>query len=93
MTSRERKRSRKQAEKVHHWRAVRCSGCPERCRYITFRTGLSFREVHAYLRALHEAGDFSRYRFKRRGTVLGVLHEIKRTGWEAWIADCPKRTQ
>jgi len=52
------------------------------------RFGLpSFQEVHAALRAAHERGDF-KHPYKRRGTVLGILHQMKLSMWEAHIEMC-----
>lgn len=43
--------------------------------YDAFRTGLTYREVRRML-WVHD-NDRSRWRHKRRGTVLGLWHEIK----------------
>jgi hypothetical protein len=43
--------------------------------YDTFRTGLTFREVKRMMFDNHE--DRSRWKYKRRGTVLGLWHELK----------------
>lgn len=73
----------------YYWRKVVCDGCDRACRYRDFRAGIpSFQEVHAVLRADHERGDFSRYRYKRRGTVLGIMHEHKVKSWDEYTKMC-----
>lgn len=47
--------------------------------YDRFRTGLTFAEAK---RMLHVGGeDPSRWRYHRRGTVLGFLHQLKLELW------------
>lgn len=55
----------------YHGNGQRCPHCG--IRYGDFRTGLTFREVYHYL--------WDRDR-KRRRTVLGKWHELKRQLWE-----------
>lgn len=80
-------------DKRYYWRHVVCDGCEHRCRYRDFRAGgPSFREVYAYLRG-EIAREGSRYRFKRRGTVLGLMHQHKRALWEEMVGSCPDRKE
>lgn len=80
---------RNNKKKGYYWRKVVCDGCSKACRYRNFRAGIpSFQEVHAELRGRHESGDFSRFRYKRRGTVLGIMHEWKRKMWEEHVEQC-----
>lgn len=43
--------------------------------YDAFRTGLSYRMVWEMMR--DESDDPSKWKYKRRGTVLGMWHELK----------------
>lgn len=75
----------------YYWRKVVCEGCPKACRYRDFRIGVpTFQEVYATLRAQHEAQGQKncRFRYKRRGTILGIMHEYKRTLWEEYTKQC-----
>jgi len=82
---------RRGLERSYYWRHVRCDGCEQQCRYQDFRAGLpSFQEVHAVLRAEHESigPERCRHRYKRRGTILGILHEWKLEAWERFCELC-----
>lgn len=43
--------------------------------YDGFRTGLTYRQVWEMLR--DDSDDSTRWRYKRRGTILGMWHQIK----------------
>jgi len=60
--------------------AARCPGCG--ITYGDFRTGLTYREVWQMLWHRTE------YRYKRRGTVLGLWHSIKKSEWEHHTSRC-----
>lgn len=51
-------------------------GDPE---YDRFRTGLTYRDVHQMLYT-HDP-DSSKWRYRRRGTVLGFWHQLKQQLW------------
>lgn len=75
-------------DKTRYWRRVRCEKCPRRCRYRDFRAGgPGFAEVYAYLTAEIERGG-SRYLYKRRGTILGIMHAHKRELWGRVTEEC-----
>jgi hypothetical protein len=67
----------------------RCPGCG--MRYGDFRTGLTFQDVHDFLKDNED--DPSEWRYKRRGTVLGHWHQIKKEWWEKHCMDCMKQAQ
>jgi hypothetical protein len=52
-------------------------------RYDRFTTGLTFREVKRMMFDNHQ--DRSRWRYKRRHTVLGAWHAIKLSMWEEFL--------
>jgi hypothetical protein len=54
-----------------------CQACG--IRYQDFRTGLSFAEVRAMM--FVGSDDSSCWRHKRRRSVLGFWHELKRQQW------------
>jgi hypothetical protein len=43
--------------------------------YDTFRSGLSYQDVFEMLKDNHE--DSKRWRYKKRGTILGAWHQVK----------------
>jgi len=56
--------------------------------YDAFRTGMTYREVFAEFWRAED--DRTRWRNKRRGTVLGRWHEHKADLWaqhQAWCAE------
>lgn len=80
-------------QRGYYWRNVRCDGCERACRYRDARFGLpSFAEVHATLRAAHERGDF-RHPYKRRGTILGILHSMKLSCWNDHVEWCRRAVE
>ena len=50
---------------------------------MDFRTGLSFREVRQMLWV--NSDDPRDWRYKRRGTVLGLWHELKQQMWAQYL--------
>lgn len=53
--------------------------------YDEFRTGLTFVEVRQMLWS--PSDDPSTWRYKRRGTVLGKWHQIKRELYERYLGE------
>lgn len=62
-----------------------------RCRYRDFkvfgRDGFQQTLESLYV----DSSDSSTWRYKRRGTVLGMMHQHKREMWEQAIAFCPNQ--
>lgn len=86
-------RQRCREPRGYYWRHVRCDGCEKACRYRDARLGLpSFAEVYATLRAAHERGDF-RHPYKRRGTILGILHQMKLSFWNDHVEWCRRAVE
>ena len=54
--------------------------------YADFRTGLVYQDVFEMLWA--PSDDPDRWRYKRRGTVLGLWHQIKQTEWKRHLDTC-----
>ncbi len=54
-----------------------------RLTYDEFRTGLTFREVRRMLWV--HSDDPRDWKYKRRHTVLGLWHSIKRGLWERYL--------
>lgn len=83
------KRPGRKNGKSHYWRGVVCSGCFRSCRYRDFRAfgKDGFREV---LRGLwKDNADPKTWRYKRRGTILGIMHEAKLEQWDWMTSNCP----
>lgn len=76
-----------------YWRNLRCDGCKRRCRYRDFKVfdAGGFAEVRSWLWV--ESDDPSKWRYKRRGTVLGVMHAHKLELWEQYTLGCPHRKE
>lgn len=72
------------------WRDVRCPGCYRRCRYRDFRAfeGDPFESVRAMLWVNDD--DPGRWKYKSRGVILGLAHQIKREMWEDFTNRCPE---
>jgi len=69
----------------------RYSGNSDKCRgcgitYGQSRTGLTYRDV--WLMLWHKT-DF---KYKRRGTVLGLWHQIKKSQWENHVDHCKEES-
>lgn len=54
--------------------------------YSDFRTGYKYTEVRMLLWVADE--DYSKWKYKRRHTVLGLWHSIKRSLWDEHIYVC-----
>ena len=61
--------------------------CPE-CglRYRDLRTGLTYEDV--FLMFWRGPDDPSQWRYKKRHTVLGKWHQIKREMWAQHLSEC-----
>lgn len=59
--------------------------------YRELRTGLTFKEVFAMLWS--GSNDPADWRYKRRNTVLGKWHQIKREMWEEHLYVCEKQAE
>ena len=58
-------------------------------KYRDFRTGFSYNEVYQMYWSADNAPDT--WKYKRRNTVLGKWHEIKKDMWKQHMyEDCPK---
>jgi len=67
----------------------RYRGNGDRCKkcgltYGKMRTGLTYRDV--WLMLWHK----TEFRYKRRGTILGLWHSIKKSMWEHHLDVCGK---
>ena len=60
--------------------------CPCGASYRDLKTGLTFAEVKAMMRVHSE--DPRDWRYKRRRSVLGYWHQIKREMWETLHRSC-----
>lgn len=76
---------------VSYWRNLRCEGCWRRCRYADFKVfgKNGFAEVSASLWT--DSEDPKDWRYRRRGTVLGMMHAHKKELWEYYTENCPER--
>lgn len=74
-----------------YFRKLRCEGCYRHCRYLDFRPlgggKAAFGETLQGLRVNTDARE--QWRYKRRGTVLGMMHAEKMAAWEAMTNACP----
>jgi hypothetical protein len=61
-----------------------CPGCG--AKYKHFRAGVDYREVSNWLWVYSD--DPRDWKYKRRGTILGKLHQVKREGWEEHKRTC-----
>lgn len=71
-----------------YWKTLRCDGCPVGCRYADFKVFPrdGFQQTQQSLFVASEDPDD--WRYKRRGTVLGLMHQTKRELWEQATAFC-----
>lgn len=65
----------------YHGNGQACPHCG--LTYGRFRTGFSYYSVFEYLKDYSD--DSSEWRYKRRATVLGAWHQIKREMWFAHV--------
>ncbi len=72
-----------------YWASVICTSCEMHCTYTAFQNpdGLSFSETVQSLYVTSE--DSKTWVYKRRGTVLGKMHQAKLQAWEEMIRTCP----
>lgn len=64
-----------------------CEVCPV-CElvYDDFRTGFTYQDIYGMLWSASD--DPSTWRYKRRHTILGLWHQIKKEMWRDHVADC-----
>lgn len=55
--------------------------------YGRFRTGFRYRDVLLMLWDWKD-DDRSQWRYKRRGTVLGTFHQLKKELWSRHVEEC-----
>ena len=55
-------------------------------RYEKFRTGLTYREVCSMLWS--GSDDPKTWRYRRRHTVLGLWHQLKKGMWSQHVEEC-----
>jgi hypothetical protein len=66
------------------WNGDACECCG--VLYADLRTGLTFGDVRAMLWS--KSKDSREWRYKRRRTVLGLWHQIKRSMWREHLEMC-----
>lgn len=62
----------------------KCSSCG--ITYKKFRTGLRFADIVQWFWI--NGDDSSRWRYKRRSTILGAWHGAKKAGWDLHQVEC-----
>jgi hypothetical protein len=72
---------------------VTCGGCPKECRYADFKIlpGRRGKGVYSYAFEMlmdGKDGDPESYTYKRRGRVLGSLHQMKLEAWQQFTMAC-----
>ena len=71
----------------YHGNDDRCPVCETR--YRDFRTGLTYQAVHDQLK---DGSDDPRdWKYKRRHTVLGYWHQLKREWWAYHLWQCEQQ--
>lgn len=61
--------------------------CPHcELKYKDLRTGFSYTDIYAMFWRCSE--DKEQWRDKRRGSILGLWHQIKQETWAAHIEEC-----
>lgn len=68
----------------YHGNDQRCPHCG--LTYKRLRTGYTYQQVHDLLKDYSD--DTSEWTYKRRGTVLGKWHQIKKEHWEHHLHEC-----
>lgn len=73
---------------MNYWRNLRCEGCLLRCRYRDFKVfdRHGFQEVKNSLWV--DSDDPADWKYKRRRTILGIMHSAKRMLWEEHTEIC-----
>lgn len=59
--------------------------------YKKMRTGLTYQAVFDMLK--DNSDDPADWKYKRRGTVLGYWHSLKREWWELHLIECEKSAE
>jgi hypothetical protein len=72
----------------NYWKNLRCNGCSLECKYRDFKVFDSdgFQQMQQELKV--ETDDPEKWKYKRRGSVLGIMHETKRELWEQMTLSC-----
>lgn len=65
----------------------RCPHCG--LTYQRFRTGLTYEEVFLFFWT--SSDDPSEWRYKKRNTVLGKWHQLKKEAWKHHLEECAER--
>ena len=73
---------------MNYWRNLRCDGCSMNCRYRDFKIydRYGFQEVRNSLWV--DSDNSEKWKYKRRRTVLGIMHITKRALWEEYTDIC-----
>lgn len=66
-----------------------CSFCG--LTYKRLKTGLTYQQVHDLLKDYSD--DPTDWTYKRRGTVLGKWHQIKKELWERHLYECQRQAE
>jgi hypothetical protein len=66
-----------------------CPTCDRQ--YTDFRTELTYQDIYDML--VVGSADPADWRYKRRGTVLGLWHQIKQSMWKQHIEDCEQEAE
>jgi len=66
------------------WDEIECPYCG--LKYKEVRTGLTYKDVHDLLWS--NSAEPCDWKYKRRGTVLGLWHEIKLQLWGEHVHGC-----
>ena len=74
----------------NYWKNLRCHGCSLECKYREFKVydRDGFQHMQEELKVATD--DPEKWKHKRRGTVLGIMHETKRELWEQMTLSCPR---
>jgi len=75
-------------DRSYVWRKERCEGCQRRCRYRNFKVfgRNGYQETYEMLKDNHD--DPKLWKYKTRGVILGLMHQIKRERWELETRVC-----
>jgi hypothetical protein len=83
------------ADHRHYWKRLRCDGCTYQCRYRAFHVfpgapGVGGRRAYRELRdsLWRTDDDPSTWRYRRRGTMLGMMHATKLAAWTRYTQAC-----
>lgn len=73
----------------YHGNGQRCPFCD--LTYKRLKTGLTYRQVYELLKDYSD--DPTDWTYKRRGTVLGKWHQIKKELWEWHLYECQRQAE